>query len=63
MANNKSQDLFSIEMQLGFLVVCLILIPLGLLIPQLSLLKTVGISLLIIFAFFKFIKKILELDR
>ena len=63
MANSNTQDSFSIDIQIGFLIVCLILIPIGLLIPQLSFLMNVGITLLIIFAFIKFIKKVLELDR
>jgi hypothetical protein len=48
---------------MGFLVVCLILIPIGLLIPQLSLLGTVGTWLLVGFVVLKVIKKVLELDR
>jgi hypothetical protein len=54
---------FSTDLQIGFLVVCLILIPIGLLIPELSFLKTTGIILLIGFALLKFLKKVLELDR
>lgn len=63
MADNPNQDSFGIDIQIGFLIVCLILIPIGLLIPQLSLLKFIGISLLIGFVILKLLKKILELDR
>ena len=62
MADNTDNS-FSVDIQIGFLIVCLILIPIGLLIPQLSLLKTIGITLLVIFAVLKLLKKILELDR
>ena len=62
MANNPT-ELFSVDVQIIFLIVCLILIPIGLLVPQLSLLKTIGIGLLIVFVVLKLLKKILELDR
>jgi len=62
MANSMNYS-FSTDLQVGFLIVCVIFIPIGLLIPQLSLLKTIGIVLLFLFALFKFIKKVLELDR
>jgi len=63
MAHHSNQTTLSVDVQMGFLVVCLILIPIGLLIPQLSLLGTVGTWLLVGFVVLKVIKKVLELDR
>ncbi|MFA5258794.1 MAG: hypothetical protein WC979_06300 [Candidatus Pacearchaeota archaeon] len=63
MAHHSNSTTLSVDVQIIFLVVCLILIPMGLLIPGLSLLGTVGIWLLVGFVVLKFIKKVLELDR